>query len=155
MSEHRARIEWRHGGGPFHYDTYDRNHSWSMPNGRQIEASAAPAFLGDASRTDPEEALVAAISGCHMLTFLAVAARKRLTVESYVDDAVGYLEKNAEGVLAVTRVSLRPAVVFGGDRHPSPSTVERIHEIAHRQCFIANSVRCEITVELSEAEESA
>ncbi len=138
MSEHRARIEWRHGGGAFDYDTYDRNHTWALPNGMVIAASAAPAFLGDESKTDPEEAFVAALSSCHMLTFLAIAARKRLVVESYVDDAVGRLEKNADGQLAVTVVDLRPRVVFSPATAPAPDALEQAPSIGapavlHRQ----------------------
>ena len=145
MSEHRARIEWRHVGGEFSYDKYSRNHTWTFPNGTVIEASAAPAFLGDGERVDPEEAFVAAVSSCHMLTFLAVAARKRITVVSYADEAVGRLDKNALGKLAVTEVDLHPCVMFADDP-PSSRTVASLHEIAHRECFIANSVHTRIRV---------
>ncbi len=82
-----------------------------------------------------------------MLTFLAIAARKRLVVDHYRDAAVGFLEKNADGKLSVTRVVLRPNVTFGS-RPPSPEGLERIHELAHQECFIANSVRTSVTVEI-------
>ncbi len=154
MSEHRARIEWRHAGGEFGYETYGRNHEWTFANGAVVEASAAPAFLGDDSRVDPEEAFVASLASCHMLTFLAVAARKRLSVESYTDDAVGVLEKNEDGKLAVTVVRLRPRVVFSADSEPSPEVLEKLHEVAHRECFLANSVRTDIRVELGDADTS-
>ena len=146
MPEHRARIVWRHTGGHFGYETYSRDHTWAFPNGTLIEASSAPAFLGSQQRVDPEEAFVAAVSSCHMLTFLAVAARQRLVVESYVDEAVGRLAKNGCGRLAVTEVDLRPRVVFAGDNRPSPEAVAKLHEVAHRECFIANSVRTLIRV---------
>jgi organic hydroperoxide reductase OsmC/OhrA len=86
-----------------------------------------------------------------MLTFLAVAARKRLVVDSYEDDASGVMEKNDDGKLAVTRVVLRPRVVFGGERSPSGEELERMHEVAHRECFIANSVKTEVALEPREA----
>jgi organic hydroperoxide reductase OsmC/OhrA len=89
---------------------------------------------------------VAALSSCHMLTFLAIASKKGFVVDDYRDEAVGVLEKNAEGRLAVTRVTLRPRIGFSGDRVPSVEEIERMHESAHRGCFIANSVRTEVTV---------
>ena len=114
-------------------------------------ASAAPEFLGRAELPNPEEALVAALSSCHMLTFLAVAARKRLVVNSYEDEAVGVMAKNEDGRLAVTRVVLRPRIVWGGERTPTAEEIARMHEISHRECFIANSVRTEVVVETPDA----
>ncbi len=155
MSQHRAKIEWRHAGGEFSYETYSRSHEWTFPNGTVVEASAAPTFLGDESRVDPEEAFVAAAASCHMLTFLAVAARKRLSVESYRDDAVGFLEKNEDGKLAVTVVNLRPRVAFSEGAEPTPEALEKLHAVAHRECFIANSVRTDIRIDLGDADADA
>ena len=112
-------MEWSGDREDFSYQTYTRNHSWSFEGGSRVEASAAPGFLGDESRVDPEEALVASLSSYHMLTFLAVAAKKRHVVDSYTDDAPGFMEKNTEGKLAITRVVLRPRVVFSGERQPT------------------------------------
>jgi organic hydroperoxide reductase OsmC/OhrA len=145
MSEHKATISWSRGDRDFTYETYPRDHTWRFEGGVEVPASAAPAYLGTAERVDPEEGFVAAVSSCHMLTFLAIAARKRLVVERYDDDAIGVLEKNAEGKLAVTRVTLRPRIAFGGEA-PAADVIERLHELAHESCFIANSVRTEITV---------
>ena len=91
--------------------------------------------------------MVASLSSCHMLTFLAVAAKKRYVVDSYTDDAVGFMEKNTEGKLAITRVVLRPRIVFSGERQPMTEQVDELHHIAHAECFIANSVKTEIIVE--------
>lgn len=146
MSEHKAEIRWYRNTESFAYDDYDRRHSWRFENGVEIQASAAPAFLGDAQCVDPEEAYVASLSSCHMLTFLALASRKRLVVNSYVDDAVGHLEKNAKGKLAVTRVELHPRIEFGGDSAPTGEELASLHERSHHECFIANSVLTEITV---------
>lgn len=146
MSEHRATVTWRNAGSTLDYETYSRDHEWRCKDGRvQIAASAAPAFKGNAATIDPEDALVAALSSCHMLTFLAIAARRRLTVEAYADDAVGHLEKNADGALAVTRVELRPRVRFAAGVAVSADEFARLHHKAHEQCFIANSVRTEVT----------
>ncbi len=147
MSEHRATISWERGDAEFTYEGYSRDHTWTFDDDVRVPASSAPDYLGNANRVDPEEGLVAALSSCHMLTFLAIAARKRLVVERYEDAAVGHMEKNAEGKLAITEVRLRPRVTFGGDP-PTRDAIERLHETAHQHCFIANSVRCEVRVEL-------
>ena len=147
MSEHRASLRWRRGEAAFTYETYTRDHVWRFPGGVEVPASSAPEFRGNAALVDPEAALVAALSSCHMLTFLAIAARKRIVVESYDDDAVGVLEKNADGKLAVTRVVLRPKVVFGEGASVSKEDLERLHHRSHEECFIANSVKTDVTVE--------
>jgi organic hydroperoxide reductase OsmC/OhrA len=146
MSEHKATISWERGDRDFSYETYTRDHTWRFDAGVTVPASAAPAYLGSAEGVDPEEAFVASVSSCHMLTFLAIAARKRYVVERYDDEAVGVLEKNEDGKLAVTRVTLRPRVVFGGAKQPTADDLARLHESAHEHCFIANSVRTAIEV---------
>jgi organic hydroperoxide reductase OsmC/OhrA len=146
MSEHRTQVRWARGAQPFAYETYDRTHRWRFGGGAELDASAAPEYRGRAELPNPEEALVAALSSCHMLTFLAIAARKRLVVERYEDDAVGHMEKNADGKLAITRVELRPRVVFSGEQQPSAEDVARMHELSHHGCFIANSVKTEVSV---------
>lgn len=147
MSEHKAEIHWFRNTRSFAYENYDRRHTWRFENGIEIQASAAPAFLGDAACVDPEEAFVASLSSCHMLTFLALASRKRLVVNKYVDNAVGFLEKNEAGKLSVTRVVLRPRIEFGGKKEPTAEELAALHERSHATCFIANSVLTEISVE--------
>ncbi len=147
MSEHRANVQWARDGGDFSAESYNRDHVVTFENGIEIKASAAPAFQGNPDCVDPEEALVGALSSCHMLTFLAIAAKKRLTVDSYEDNAVGTLDKNANGKMAVTRATLRPKVVWGGDKTPTPEEIEKMHEKAHHACFIANSVLTEVSIE--------
>ena len=146
MSEHHATIAWRRHSEDFSYDTYDRTHQWAFPGGQSLNASAAPDYLGDAACVNPEEGLAAAIASCHMLTFLAIAAKKRYTVDSYEDAAVAILDKNADGAMAVTRVELHPKIAFSGERQPAAEDIAGIHEKAHQHCFIANSVKCEIVV---------
>lgn len=146
MPDFTASIHWSRGDRAFDA-SYPREHAWSFDSGQTLRASAAPGYGGAADAVDPEEALVAALSGCHMLTFLAIAAKKQLVIDRYEDDAVGTLDKNADGRLAITRVVLRPRVAFGDGHAPDAGALARLHESAHRNCFIANSVRCEVVVE--------
>lgn len=146
MSTHTATITWTRRGTGFDYETYNREHEWSFDSGQRLNASAAPAYKGSEDCVDPEEAFAASVASCHMLTFLAIASKKRFVVESYTDNAVAHLDKNAEGALAVTRVELHPQINFGGDKVPTAEEIERMHESAHRNCFIANSVKSEVVV---------
>ena len=145
MSEHKATIRWSRDGKDFTYKTYSRDHKW-IANGNEIPASATPQYLGNPNRVDPEAALVSALSSCHMLTFLAVAAGKGFVVDSYEDEAVGHLEKNANGKFAVTRVELHPKIAFGGAKQPTAEDLDALHDKAHKECFIANSVTTEVRV---------
>ena len=120
MSEHKATIHRRRETADFKYEGYNRDHDWDFDAGTTIRASAAPAYLGSATCVDPEEAFVASVSSCHMLTFLAIASRKQYVVDDYRDDAVGVLEKDAAGRLAITRATLQPQVKFGGDKTRTP-----------------------------------
>ncbi|MDA0692695.1 MAG: OsmC family protein [Nitrospinae bacterium] len=147
MSEHRVRVSWVNSSEDFVYETFNRDHLWTFDNGAEIKASSAPAFMGNPDCVDPEEGFVGALSSCHMLTFLAISAKKRLTVTSYEDDAVGFLEKNENGKLAVTRIILRPKVAWGKDETPTQEEVEALHQKAHGACFIANSILTEVAVE--------
>ncbi|UNK48641.1 OsmC family protein [Lysobacter sp. S4-A87] len=148
MSEHRASIHWLRNEGRFDSEGYSRDHEWVFDGGQRIAGSAAPEYLGNVAGVDPEEALVAALSSCHMLTLLAIAAKKGWVVDHYQDEAVGTLEKNSDGRLAVTRVVLRPRIVFAEGKGPADAeALTKLHESAHRNCFIANSVKTEVTVE--------
>ena len=111
-----------------------------------MTATAAPVYLGNPKNVDPEEAFVASLSSCHMLTFLAIACKKKLLLDEYVDDAVGHMEKNEEGRLAITRVELHPKLKFSGDKQPTEQELEEMHHMSHEQCFIANSVKTKVTV---------
>jgi organic hydroperoxide reductase OsmC/OhrA len=143
MTEHHIALSWEKGDVPFTYEAYPRNHTISFKNGQEtVTASASPSYKGDGSKADPEDMLVAALSSCHMLSFLAIAAKKKLTVNSYQDDAVGFLE-NDGGKLWMTRVVLRPRVAIDADAE----TLSHIHHLAHQACFIANSVKTNVTVE--------
>jgi organic hydroperoxide reductase OsmC/OhrA len=143
MAEHHIKLTWEKGDVPFTYNAYPRNHAIAFKNGQEsVTASASPAYKGDAGKPDPEDLLVAALSSCHMLSFLAIAAKKKLTVNSYEDDAVGFLE-NDGGKLSIARVTLRPKVTIDTDAE----TLAHIHHLAHEACFIANSVKTQVSVE--------
>jgi organic hydroperoxide reductase OsmC/OhrA len=147
MSEHKITLEWKRASEDFSYESYNRDHELKFGGGIQVPASAAPEFRGNPAHVNPEEALVAALSSCHMLTFLAIAAKKRFVVDHYRDQAVGFLEKNEKGKLAMTRVILRPHVAFGGASPPTSEQLAQLHERAHQECFIANSVTAQVTIE--------
>lgn len=142
MAEHRIALTWSKGDVPFTHEAYPRNHQITFKGQETVTFSAAPAYKGDASKADPEEAFVAALASCHMLSFLHVAATKKLTVESYEDHAVGVLE-NQGGKLWITRVTLRPKVAIDADA----GTLAELHHLAHEACFIANSVKTDVRVE--------
>ncbi len=147
MSEYRVTIDWKRETPEFTYESYNRDHDWQFDAGIVVRASAAPAYKGSESCVDPEEAFVASLSSCHMLTFLAIACRKGLTVDTYRDYAVGILAKDSTGRLAITKVTLRPEVGFGGDQQPTTEDVRQLHDQAHHTCFIANSVKTDVVVE--------
>ena len=152
MSEHVATIEWQRDDAAFVDDCYSRAHSWRFDGGLTVPASPSPHIVPEpmsvAGNVDPEEAYVAAISSCHMLFFLSICAKRGFVVDSYVDDAVGFLGKNDEGRQAVTKVVLHPKATYSGDKLPTREQLEKIHHRSHELCFIANSVNTEITAEL-------
>ena len=146
MSEHKVTLKWERGGAEFSYQKYPLDHTWSFDGGHTMMATAAPAYLGNPANVDPEEAFVAALSSCHMLTFLAIACKQKFVLASYEDAAVGHMEKNADGKMAITRVELRPKIMWSGDRRPSAEELDKMHHSAHENCFIANSVKTHVTV---------
>ncbi len=147
MHEYRATTSWRRTSEDFTYDTYNRAHEVTFGGGETVPWSAAPEFKGDADRVNPEEAFVASLSSCHMLTFLALAARKRWIVDVYVDAASGVMERNSEGKYWVSRVTLRPKVTFAGERQPSTEEISALHHAAHDNCFVANSVTSDVSID--------
>ena len=152
MSEHHATIEWQLETADFAYESYNRSHTLTFDHGLHAPGAAAPANIPasavGAPGVDPEQAFVAALSSCHMLWFLHLACNRKFKVTRYRDEALGVLEKRADGKEAITRVTLRPAVSFGGTA-PTLEQHAQLHEKAHERCFIANSVRSEVRIEPS------
>jgi organic hydroperoxide reductase OsmC/OhrA len=148
VSGHRAQLRWKRTSPDFTYRTYNRAHDILFKDGAiTLPSSSAPEFRGDPERVDPEEAFVASLSGCHMLTFLAICARRRLTLDSYEDEASGRLEKGEAGKLWMAHVILRPLVRFAPGVEVSAAQLSELHHLAHAECFIANSVKTGVAVE--------
>ena len=151
MTEHSAEILWQRGEQSFLDNRYSRAHHWRFDGGLQVPASSSPHVVplpwSDARAVDPEEAFIAALSSCHMLWFLSLAAQQGFQVERYEDLARGVMAKNAEGRLAMTEVLLRPRVTFGGACQPNSEQLHSLHHRAHEACFIANSVKTEVRCE--------
>ncbi|MGO4523687.1 OsmC family protein [Microvirga sp. 2MCAF35] len=149
--EYTATVVWARGEGEaFSDNKYSRGHRWSFDGGIDVLASASPSVvplpLSREDAVDPEEAFVAAIASCHMLTFLGIAAKKRFVVDSYKDKAVGVMAPNEKSKLFVSKVTLDPEIVFSGEKIPTPEQIADMHHLAHKECFIANSVLTEIVV---------
>ena len=153
MATHTATIVWQRDAYAFVDHRYSRKHRWHFDGGAVVAASASPHIvplpLSDASAVDPEEAFVASLSSCHLLWFLDFAARAQWVVDHYEDHATGVLGRNAQGQLAMTRVTLRPTVRFAGPRQPTAQEHEALHHQAHASCFLANSVKTEVVCEPS------
>ncbi len=156
MSEHKAIIDWKRTTPDFLSGKYSREHTWTFDGGLVVPASPSPSVVpapwSNPAHVDPEEAFVASLSSCHMMTFVYLAQRQKFTVDSYRDEAVGIMTKNEKGAQWVSKVTLRPQVVYSGDKLPTPQDEEHLHHLAHEQCFIANSVKTEVVVEAVPAE---
>ncbi|MCG9750084.1 OsmC family protein [Vibrio brasiliensis] len=153
MSDYSATVKWQRGEQePFSDNKYSRGHTWEFDGGVVVPASSSPHVvplpLSVEENVDPEEAFIAAISSCHMLTFLGIAAKRRYVIDSYTDHAIGLMEDDAQGYTSVTKVTLRPDITFIGDKQPTYEQLEKMHHLAHQHCFIANSVKTEITTEI-------
>jgi organic hydroperoxide reductase OsmC/OhrA len=150
MSEHKATISWKRNSPDFIKGKYSREHSWMFDGGLTIPASPSPSVVpapySNPAHVDPEEAYVASISSCHMLTFLHLASKQGFQVDGYEDEAVGLMSKNEKGAAWVSSVTLNPKITYSGEKLPAPADEVHLHHLAHEQCFIANSVKTTITV---------
>ncbi|HLH30849.1 MAG TPA: OsmC family protein [Terriglobia bacterium] len=151
MSEHKALIKWTLSQGEFLKGTYSREHTWTFDGGLTVPASSSPSAVrvpfSNPANVDPEEAYVASLSSCHMLTYLYVASRKGFEISSYEDEAIGTMTKNEKGIPWVSLVVLHPRITYAGAKSPTADEETQMHHAAHEQCFIANSVKTEIKVE--------
>ncbi|XQW85062.1 OsmC family protein [Thalassotalea piscium] len=153
MSSYVATINWaRTPCEPYIDNQYSRGHEWIFDGGITVQASSSPQVVplpySIAENVDPEEAFVASLSSCHMLFFLSIAAKHRYIVDTYLDHAVGIMEKDSEGKISMTQVTLKPKVEFSGDKKPTRHQLEKMHHQSHEQCFIANSVKTRVVTEI-------
>ena len=151
MSEHKAVIRWQlSNGDDFIRGKYSRAHTWTFDGGVTVPASPSPSVVpapwSNAAHVDPEEAFVAAVSSCHMLTFLFLASKQGFQVESYQDEAVGAMTRNDKGVPWISSIVINPKIVYSGQKLPTPEEEEGLHHHAHEQCFIANSIKTQVMV---------
>src|SRR2546423_1390541 len=148
--QYRASVTWTRGGATFTDQRFSRGHTWTCDGGLAVPASSSPLSVklpySVAEAIDPEEAFVAALASCHMLTFLYVAAKQGFVVEDYADDAVGEMSKNERGKLWISKVILSPAIAFARDKRPTPEQWDELHHLAHEECYLANSVKSEVIV---------
>ncbi|UUZ75987.1 OsmC family protein [Polaromonas sp. P1(28)-13] len=146
MSLHHTTIDWQRTPHATGAATYSRNHLATLNGGQAVVVSASSEYKGDPDCADPEQLLLTALASCHMLTFLAIAEFQGYHVECYRDNPIAHLEKNAEGRMAVTRIELSPQVCFDGDKQPDDAALAKLHDGAHRNCFIAHSITARVTV---------
>jgi organic hydroperoxide reductase OsmC/OhrA len=148
---HTATVIWERGEQPFLDRRYSRRHLIRFDGGAEVAGSSSPtvvrAPLSDPAAVDPEELFIASLATCHMLWFLDIVSRQGFRVDRYEDEAEGVMEKNADGKVAITRVTLRPAVRFSGDKLPTRQEIEDLHHKAHEECFIASSVKTDVRCE--------
>ena len=151
MASYKATIAWERKNEGFSDNRYSRAHTWRFDGGIELRASSSPHVVplpySAEDAVDPEEAFVASLSSCHMLWFLSTAAKRGHCIDRYEDVAEGILARNAEGKLAMTIVTLRPSVVFSGDKLPTKAEIGTMHHEAHDACFIANSITTDVRCE--------
>ncbi|MEO6874830.1 MAG: OsmC family protein [Opitutaceae bacterium] len=150
MSEHKALIDWKCSGPDFLKGRYSREHTWTFDGGLTVPASPSPTVVpvpwSNPANLDPEEAFVASISSCHMLTWLWLAGRAGYAIESYRDEAIGVMTKSENGIPWISSVVLNPVIIYAGEKRPDAAEDTRLHQLAHEQCFIANSIKTVVTV---------
>ena len=155
MSEHKATISWTRTGANFLKGQYSRAHTWDFDGGATVPASSSPSAVpvpwSNPAHVDPEEAYIASVSSCHMLTYLYLASRQGFEIDSYRDEAVGVLTKNEHGVPWVSMIRLNPVIVYGGEKRPTAADEKQLHHHAHEQCFIAQSIKTKVVIGAHEA----
>ena len=151
MAIYTAMLTWTRGEQVFSDGKYSRGHEIAFDGGFSIPGSASPHVvrppLSREDAADPEELLVAALSACHMLFFLDFARRGGFVIDTYSDAPEGVLGKDERGRMAMTKITLKPALVWSGDKRPTPEDIAALHHKSHEACFIANSFRGEVAIE--------
>ena len=158
MSKHVARVSWhRDRDEEFSDNAYSRGHEWTFDGGTSVPASSSPhvvpAPYSVEANVDPEEAFVASLSSCHMLCFLSIAAKRKFVVNEYIDNAVGTMERDESGKVMMKNVTLRPIAAFAPEKQPTAEEIEKMHRQSHEHCYIANSVRTDVVVDLAPSDD--
>lgn len=148
MSEHSVRLEWKATPHAEQSGTYSRDHLARYSSGVSVPVSAAVGYLGNSELADPEQLLVNALASCHMLYFLAICEGSGYTVNTYEDTAVGKVSKGPDGAFWVSEIRLHPKATFSSQKQPDRNALERLHHRAHKGCFIANSIKTPVSIEL-------
>ncbi|PDT00009.1 redox protein [Rhizobium chutanense] len=148
MSEHIVRLQWEASPHPKQPKTYNRDHQAIISPSVNIPVSAAAEYLGNEAFADPEQLLVNALASCHMLYFLAICEGSGYLVSAYEDEAAGKVSKGQDGGMWVSDIVLRPKASFSGDKQPDRETLRRLHDRAHKGCFIANSIKCHVSIDI-------
>ena len=145
MSTFEIDLKWKR-NADFTYEKYNRDHTLHLGGNQIVENSASVEYFGNPNMANPEELLAASLSSCHMMTLLAIASKSGYIIDSYSDHATAKLEKNAEGYMAVSEITLSPKIEFSGDKKPTTEQLKSMHDKAHRNCFIANSITSKVHV---------
>ncbi len=146
MSSYNIELNWKRTSEDFSYEKFNRTHTIEFSGNQLVRNSSAPDYLGNTDTANPEELIAAALSSCHMLTFLVIASKSGYIVDSYSDMTEAKLEKNEEGKIAVTVINLKPTIVFSGSKTPDVDQLKSLHEKAHRNCFVANSIKSKVNI---------
>jgi organic hydroperoxide reductase OsmC/OhrA len=146
VSSYIINLDWKKTTEDFSYEKFNRDHSIELSGNQTIKNSASPDYFGNADMTNPEELLASALASCHMLTFLAIASKSGYVLDSYNCKAEAFMGKNAEGRMSVTEITLTPEIVFSGDKKPSDEQLKSLHDKAHKNCFIAQSLQTKVNV---------
>ena len=146
MSTYIINIEWKKESADFSYEKYNRNHTIFLSGDQTLKNSASTDYFGNADMTNPEELLASALASCHMLTFLAIASKSGYVIESYTCKAEAFMGKNAEGRMSVTEITLTPQITYSGDKRPDAEHLKGLHDKAHKNCFIAQSLQSKVNV---------
>jgi len=148
---YKACVHWARGDADFASGRYSRVHQWDFDEGVSVRASSSPLSVrlpySAADAVDPEEALVAAASSCHMLFFLSFAQKAGFLIDGYEDEASGLMDEDARGRQSITKIILRPRIAFAGERRPSEAQLADLHHRSHEHCYIASSIRANVVVE--------
>jgi organic hydroperoxide reductase OsmC/OhrA len=150
MGFHTATVRWQNTGPDFLKRRYSREHTIHFDGGAIVPGSPSPHIVpapwSSAAAVDPEEAFIASLASCHMLWFLHVAINSGFEAASYEDEAVGEMTENGQGKLWISRVTLHPLIAWRGERHPTVGEVKNLHQQAHAECFIANSIKTDVII---------